>query len=788
MPADPPDPAAPAFEPGRRVGSFVLRRFLAAGGMGQVWEAEDLELKRPVALKLLLPGRLDQRALERFAREARAGGRLRHPNLVATYAYGEDEGVTWIAQELVRDAWTLAEVLLEQRRRERLPRDYYPRVAQLVAALADGLHAAHEAGVVHRDVKPANVLIGPDGAPRLTDFGLARMLDQSGLTRTGDLSGTWAYMSPEQVRARRDPDRRTDVFSLGVVLYELLTLRRPFEGDSAQQTAERILAFDPPEPTRLRSSCPRDLSTICLKALEKAPERRYPTAAELAADLRRHLAHESIRARPPGRVDRLRRWSRRHPAPSVGAAVGLVALVVVSALLAGTLSDARALEELALERVALARSARADRDAVLRLSRVVDAEELIEAQRALWPARPERIADYEGWLAEARSLVAELPAHRARLEELRAQARGSAADASVELRWWERRQAELVDALTLLDEELLRPGASSTARGWSVPDRLAFARRLEQGFAPGGEHHLAWERALPELRATYPGLALEPLVGFVPLGPDPDSGLWELAHLASGEPPERGADGALVRTEASALVLVLVPGGESWIGEQSADPDGPNYEPAPHPAANPLPLQQVTLAPYLVGKHELTQGQWLRLTGENPAAHRPRRSPDALLHPVENVSGNEAMEVLARHDLALPTDAQWEHACRAGTMTPFTFGQEEDARDLVNLNDRTAHEGGNPFGETGNWQDHEDGAVFHGPTGSWPPNAMGLHEVHGNVAELSLDVAAPNGDRCSVRGGHYRATAVGCRSSTRESRSKEDRWLPVGVRPVRALD
>ncbi|MEY2806195.1 MAG: hypothetical protein RIR65_612, partial [Planctomycetota bacterium] len=327
------DPSASGgkYSEGQRVAHFVLRRFLAEGGMGQVWEAYDEKLRRSVALKFVRPDRVDARALERFEREARAGGRLAHPCIVRTLAFNGSGDPAWIAQELVEGSWTLKDFLDDLRAEDRTPEGYYRRAAELVAALADGLEAAHQAGVIHRDIKPQNILIARDDTPKLTDFGLARVSDDSFLSVTGEFAGTYAYMSPEQVTAKRiGLNHRTDIFSLGVVLYELLSLRRPFEGDTTHQISQKILFFEPPEPSKVRSQCPRELSIICGKALEKDPDRRYPTMAEFAADLRRHLADEPIHARPPGTLVRVIKWARRNPGPSVGVGVGAAALVLIS--------------------------------------------------------------------------------------------------------------------------------------------------------------------------------------------------------------------------------------------------------------------------------------------------------------------------------------------------------------------------------------------------------------------------------------------------------------------------
>lgn len=331
-------PASPFLDPvaraGAVIGDFKLIQLLGQGGMGQVWEAEQMSMSRRVALKLVHLRHVDELALRRFAREARAGGRLNHPGVVTVFGHGESSGQHWIAQELVPGGWNLRDYIDAARTGEVLPADYYCKVAVLVAHLADALQAAHEAGVIHRDLKPQNVLLMPDDWPKLTDFGLARITEEEALSRTGEFAGTYLYMSPEQVAARRmGIDHRTDIFSLGVVLYEMLALQRPFEGDTTHQIAEKILTWDPPNLTKLRSRIPADLAVICTKAIEKRRDHRYQTAGEVAADLRRHLADEPILARAPGPLQRARKWVRRNPTKSVAGAVAAVAFAVISMLL-----------------------------------------------------------------------------------------------------------------------------------------------------------------------------------------------------------------------------------------------------------------------------------------------------------------------------------------------------------------------------------------------------------------------------------------------------------------------
>ncbi|MAE46683.1 MAG: hypothetical protein CMJ86_07310, partial [Planctomycetes bacterium] len=270
--------AASAFRAGEGecVGDFRLLRLIGRGGMGEVWEAEQLSLSRRVALKLLLPERVDQRGLDFFAREARAGGRLAHPGIVSVFGTGEDEGLHWIAMELVAEACDLRHSLEALREEGELPGDYYDQVAEFIAQVADALDVAHTGGVIHRDLKPGNILVTDDDRPKVSDFGLAKLTDEHSISLAGQLVGTFAYMSPEQVAVKHAGiDHRTDVFSLGVVLYEMLTLVRAFEGDTTEQVAQKILWEDPVDPRTLRSKVPQDLAVICVKAMEKDPGRRY---------------------------------------------------------------------------------------------------------------------------------------------------------------------------------------------------------------------------------------------------------------------------------------------------------------------------------------------------------------------------------------------------------------------------------------------------------------------------------------------------------------------------------
>ena len=251
---------------GSQLGDFELISLLGEGGMGQVWEARQESMDRKVALKLLHSHiQISPKAIDRFHREATAGGRLTHQALVQVHSIGECDGVHFMAQELVEGSQTLASFLAGLRREEALPEGYFQQTAEFFSATAEGLSFAHENGIVHRDVKPSNILIKPDGQPKVADFGLAMVEDQLALSRSGEVMGTPFYMSPEQATSKRiGIDHRTDIFSLGVTLYEALTLSRPFQGDTSQQVFLQILMVDPPDPRQLQSDVPRDLAVICL--------------------------------------------------------------------------------------------------------------------------------------------------------------------------------------------------------------------------------------------------------------------------------------------------------------------------------------------------------------------------------------------------------------------------------------------------------------------------------------------------------------------------------------------
>jgi tetratricopeptide (TPR) repeat protein len=353
--------AAPEFQSEVSLGDFRILREIGRGGMGVVYEAQQISLKRRVALKVLpFAAVLDPRQLQRFQNEAQTAACLHHTNIVPVFTVGCERGVHYFAMQYI-DGETLDRVIQNLRRQQRLhsaakeegprnqpttahspapptsappsaetvqpvqaslstersiaSREFFQSVARLGIQAAEGLDHAHQQGILHRDIKPANLLLDLRGNLWITDFGLARFQKDARLSMTGDLVGTLRYMSPEQALAKRVVvDHRTDIYSLGVTLYELLTLEPAFRGSDREELLRQVAFEEPRSPRRLNKSIPAELETIVLKATEKNPAERYATAQELADDLRRFVEDKPIRAKRPTLVQRAAKWRRRHPA------------------------------------------------------------------------------------------------------------------------------------------------------------------------------------------------------------------------------------------------------------------------------------------------------------------------------------------------------------------------------------------------------------------------------------------------------------------------------------------
>lgn len=769
-------PGEPA--PGRRQGPYLLVRELGRGGQGTVWQARDERLDRDLALKIVPnpPGASD--AGPRFRREAMLAARLEHPAICQVHDAGSDGRVSWIAMRLV-EGRTLAE--------QDEPAPIEVTLARF-QVLAEALHTAHDAGVVHRDVKPANVMITPAGEAVLLDFGVARGDDEGApLTLTGDALGTPAYMSPEQLTGEAKLDGRTDVWSLGVSLFEALTGRRPFEAPTREALIRQILER---EPAGLGAGFSRDLSIVVQTALSKELGRRYANAQAFADDLGRVLRGEPVTARPVTTVGRIMRWARREPRFAGSVLAFVVALAIALLALVGALNRTQTTLD---ERNALLEEVDRTSDQVL-------VKELLEATSSLLPAHPRLQSELDRWVADADELFAREDEHRTR----RARVAVRVAEVPEDRRAWSTDQARDVWLLGQLDELIIGLAELGEALP-SMRERATFARELERRTVT--EHAAAWARAAENVAADprFAGLVLEPQLGLIPLGPDPVSGLEEFAHLASGVPAVRGEGGAIELLPETGIVLVLVPGGDTatglWLegeGHAAGDPFV-----VPSSRVYERGVVSFRMEPLLVGKHEVTQSQWERHTGQNPAYYSYGDEVGVPIRPVEQVSFVECRAFVRELDLDLPSEEEWETFARAGTTTPWYFGQDvRDGEGHVNVSDATSKAvWKNPEFAYEEWLN--DGFISPAPVGSFLPNAWGLFDVVGNVKEWTTSgwswpgmehvprtCDLPDEDALTrvVRGGSFGTNLAASMSASRRGHSPTARSYQLGFRPIRRLD
>jgi len=703
--------AAPATCPDR-LGSYRVLRVLGHGGMGVVYLAEQPSPRRRVALKVLRLDAATEAARARFTREGEVLARCHHPGIAQIHAalvVETDVGL----QPMICMEYVDGRPIVEYARGTGL--DSTERI-ELFLQVAEAVAHAHEQGVLHRDLKPDNVLVDEEGRARVLDFGVAHVVGDEATfaTRTGQVLGTVAYMSPEQARGGRI-DERADVYSLGVILYELLTGSLPLDTRGALvHEALRTLAEEDAVPLSRRDPTMRgDLETVLSKALASEPARRYRSVRELSDDLSAFLEGRPIAARPPSPFYVLSKFAARHRALSAAVALAILALgggAVIALQALTRVEQQTGFTELFADRKLL--------------------DDLVAEADDLWPADSTRVAAMDAWLARARDAATRLDQHRERVDAIAAAGAELDQGAAVDPAWLLAEGRALIAGV----EELIGPGGALER----IEARRAEAAALRRVTIDA--HREAWDaaaaRVAADARFRLNGFALAPQEGLVPLGPDPESGLEEFAHYgATGDVPHRDpATGLLALDDDSAVVLVLVPGGEVRLGDPAEEYNGEGFERVKGEQVkvmrNQGPPITVRLDPYLIGKHEMTQGQFLRASGSNPSDHGIGDEWFGRFvgsrNPVESVSWEQAAAELARLGLELPTEAQWEAAARAGSEHAFLGGR--DGHALAGLANLRARDG---FAD--------DGHYTHAPAGSFAPNAYGLHDVIGNVWELCRD-------------------------------------------------
>jgi serine/threonine protein kinase/formylglycine-generating enzyme required for sulfatase activity len=757
------------------VSGYEVLGILGHGGMGLVYRARQLKANRLVAIKMI-------RAVEhatpqerlRFEIETEAVARLQHPHIVQLYEVGEVRGQPFFSLEFC-EGGTLTDQLKKKRP---TPRE----AAELIETLARAMHYAHLRGVVHRDLKPGNVLLTADGTPKITDFGLAKRIgaEARDVSQSGAIMGTAAYMAPEQAAGKvRDTGPAADVYALGALLYECLTGQPPFVGPQ-HVVLVSVLNDEPLPPSRRSPKVPRDLETICLKCLTKDPNRRYASAEALAEDLRRFLADEPVLARPVGRTERMVKWVRRHPAPAALLGVVLLALVLLSVALVSV--------SLLSSHLTLARN---------------DAE-----QQKTEAENKSKEAEHQKGIAEGKEQDANREAAKAR-----------------------KAREFLVNIFELSDRN--GPRGTMTARQIldaaekSIPDTFRDQPELQK------ELKADVDGILSRITADAPLAMILVSTGPVEMqtSQKPDRKPQRSTLLYAGDRLTLGAD-----AHVEVVILRdlhqerLQPGGTFTVQRKGCEPPalvtrpedllfpfahlpkGTFYMGWGRSDENEIPILKGVKTEikedFEICLYDVTQGQWEAVMGKNPShfarfgAGRPQvqdvSDEELKLFPVESVSWDDAQEFIKKLNelekqgknkwlYRLPTQPEWEYSCRGGATSEkecsYHFYLDKPTNDLSSK--QANFNGNNTF------DDPPKEPYLGRPTrvGAYPPNQLGLCDMHGNVFQwCGSSLASPRG----ARGGGWNVVSYLCHAGFRHPYAPGYRSSNLGFRlarvPVRAQD
>jgi len=786
-------------------------------------------------------------AMKRFVNEARISSQLDHPGIVPVHELGTDAGGrAFFTMRLVHGE-DLSTVLAKVRDgRDGWSR---VRMLGVLARVCEAVSYANSKGIVHRDLKPANVMVGRFGEVHVMDWGLARVrgarLDSepvasaegasdapSDVTRMGHVLGTPAYMPPEQALGQVDRvDARSDVYAVGAMLYELLAGTAPFvlpDRGMARDELLEAVRLNRPRPIDARD-VPPELIAIQEKAMARDPQARYTDLAALGTDLGAFLEGRVVQAHRTGARAELAAWIRRNRGTAIAVLVTAVVGAVLSLAYAVRAADSAELAEHRAQRLA----------STVREFNLLATVPLLERMRTdadgLQPPWPSRTEALRAWLADCDDLQTLRTDIDAALDELRDRSDASQSRSLIALY---RQLRSLRPAQTRSENSAIAMTPTATeaaideAQGAMAAEVLAsvlgevtvgldelkerrraiVARDLRWSLAverltrENPRAPTTWGRAAAAIAAAdgvtahaqYAGfdasLLENGLLGLVPIGMNPVTRLWEFYHLRSawdGESdpflipvPDHREDGSIEVGDDTGIVFVLLPAGTFLMGSQRDDQDAPNFN--SRARLHEAPVVEVTLDAFMIARHELTQGQWMRLQSLDdvdslPNAFKAGRQVYGpwitLANPVSRVSWTDCDALARRYGLELPTEAQWEYSCRAGTSSIWCC-ELADLQHFANVSDQSAI--------SQLWGGHEawnDTHLAHAPVGSFRPNLFGLYDMHGNVWEWCRDTwsnykttARPgdglrgaNAGSATVvyRGGSFRDTAESAGSANR---------------------